>query len=215
MTEFVKVIYTGKEKETGRVFETNDEKTAKELGIYDPKRKYEPSLMILGEGMLIKGFEEALKEMKEGEEKTVEIPPEKAYGERNPELVKLVPLSAFKKSGITPEPGMILTFDGVPARIQSVSSGRVRVDFNHQLAGKTLIFNIKLVKKLKKPEEIAEALVKETLPNSKVELKEKQAVIKVSKQDALLRDIQIRKTATTNNLKKYLKLEKVSFEEEY
>ena len=59
MAEFIKVTYTGRDKDTNQVFDTNDESVAKAENIYNPQIKYEPVLMILGDNQLIKGFEEA------------------------------------------------------------------------------------------------------------------------------------------------------------
>ncbi len=218
MSEFVKVTYTGIEKGTGKVFDTNDKKTAEENGIYNPQLKYEPVLMILGKNQLIKGFEEALAGMKEGEEKEVEIPPEKAYGERREDLIRIVPLQAFKNSNIHPTPGMILELEGAPAKVQSVSSGRVRVDFNHELAGKTLIFKIKLVKKIEKEDEKAKELVMQVFPmeeNVEIKVQGEEIQIKLSKKSALMKDYQARKMLLIQQIKNNLEYKTVKIIEEY
>ena len=218
MIEFVKVTYTGREKETGRIFDTNDEKVAKENNIYDAKFNYKPALMILGKNQLIKGFEEALEKMKPGEEKIVEIPPEKAYGQRKASLVRLIPLQAFKKSKIDPKPGMILQLDGTPARVQSVSGGRVRVDFNHELAGKTLIFNIKLVEKIEKQEDKIKEIVKQVFPfeeNPEIKIKEKDVEIKISKKSTAMQDYQTRKMLLINQIKNFAEMQNIKIIEEY
>jgi len=218
MIEFVKVTYTGREKETGRIFDTNDEKVAKENNIYDAKFNYKPALMILGKNQLIKGFEEALEKMKPGEEKIVEIPPEKAYGQRKASLVRLIPLQAFKKSKIDPKPGMILQLDATPARVQSVSGGRVRVDFNHELAGKTLIFNIKLVEKIEKQEDKIKEIVKQVFPfeeNPEIKIKEKDVEIKISKKSTAMQDYQTRKMLLINQIKNFAEMQNIKIIEEY
>jgi len=140
---FIKITFTGKVKD-GKVFDTTDEKTAKDEGVYNERKIYSPQPVITGSGGLIKGLEEALESIKVGEKKEVEVPPEKGYGERNKQLLRLVPLNVFKKQKINPVPGMPVELDGMPARIQTVAGGRVRVDFNHELAGKTLVFDVKV-----------------------------------------------------------------------
>ncbi len=216
LMEFFKVIYTGRDKTNNKIFDTNDEEVAKKEGVLTPGKKYEPILMIIGDNQLIPGFEEALKGMKPGESKTVEISPDKAYGERKEELVKLVPLKTFKDNNITPYPGMVIDIEGMPARIQSVSGGRVRIDFNHPLAGKTLIFDIKVVEKLEKKEDIAKAITESFFPGEvKVEIKDKEAIVSLSKEATKLKDIQTRKLMVTKDLKKYVGVEKVKFNEEY
>ena len=218
MTEFIKVTYTGKEKDTGRIFDTNNKKVAEENKIYNPQFNYKPLLMILGKGQLIKGFEEALEKMKSGEEKTVEIPPEKGYGERQPGLVKLVPLQVFKKNKIDPKPGMILQLEGTPAKIQSVSGGRVRVDFNHELSGKILIFDIKLEEKIEKQDEQLKELVKQVFPfeeKPKVKIEGKNAEINFSKKSTAMKDYVGRKTVLVQQIKSMMKIENIKITEEH
>ncbi len=55
-------------------------------------------------------------------------------------------MGEFRKQGMKPEVGMAITSDGTTGIIRSVSGGRVRVDFNHELAGKNLVYNIQVVK---------------------------------------------------------------------
>ncbi|NPA76295.1 MAG: peptidylprolyl isomerase [Candidatus Diapherotrites archaeon] len=144
MVRVILVAYEGKDKETGKIFDKVEEE--------------EPYAVILGEDALLPGLEEALENMKEGEEKEVELPPEKAFGERKKELIYVIPEKEFKKRGIRPVPGMPIEADGRVGRVLAVGGGRVQVDFNHELAGRTVIYKIKVISELKTPEEIAEAL---------------------------------------------------------
>jgi len=218
MTEFIKVTYTGKEKDTGRIFDTNNKKVAEKNNMYNPNLNYKPILMILGKKQLIQGFEEALEKMKAGEEKTVEIPPEKGYGVRKPELVRLVPLQVFKQNKIDPKPGMILQLEGTPARIQSVSGGRVRVDFNHELSGKTLIFEVKLEEKIEKQDDQLKELVKQVFPfeeevNSKID--GKNVEINIGKKSTAMKDYDGRKMLLIQQIKTMLDMENVKVIEEH
>ena len=120
----------------------------------------EPTPVIVGMKRLIPGLDEALIGMNPGEKKTVEIQPEKGFGKRDPNLVRLVPISAFKKSNIKPVPGAIVDVDGYPARVLSTSGGRVQIDFNHELAGKTLIYEIEVKSVIKNDSEKASVLTK-------------------------------------------------------
>ncbi len=140
----VKVDYTGK-LENGEVFDTSIESVAKEAGIYVPERPYEPLEFKLGKGQLIKGFEDAVLSMEVGEEKTVTIPSEEAYGERDEQLIQKVPKEAFEGADFTPEVGMVILAGGAPATIIEVNDAEVVLDFNHQLAGKNLVFTIKVL----------------------------------------------------------------------
>ncbi len=156
--DFIKIEYTGKIKENGKVFDTTNEETAKKEGLFNPKTTYGPTLVIIGEEKTIRGLDEELLKMKIGDKKKVEIAPEKGFGKRKPEMMKLVPLSEFKKQNINPYPGMVLNMEGLSCRVISANSGRVRVDFNHPLAGKTLVYELNAKEKLEKDGEKARAV---------------------------------------------------------
>ncbi|MBI5228769.1 peptidylprolyl isomerase [Candidatus Micrarchaeota archaeon] len=160
--DFVKIEYSGRSP-AGKLIDTTNADEAKKEGIFNEKASYKPFLAVVGKGQLLKGLDEALMEAEEGEEKTVIIPKEKAFGDRREELVKLVPLSQFRKQDIDPYPGMVLDLDGMRARVQSVSGGRVRVDFNHELAGQDLTYWFKVLRKFVSPEEKVNALAEENL----------------------------------------------------
>ena len=132
--DIVKVEYTG----------TLDDGT-----VFDTSKGKEPLEFRIGEGKIIKGFEEAVIGMEKGEEKDVKIPPEKAYGHRNPELVAEVPREQFPESMELKE-GMMITLDvpnlgQLPATITKVEGDKITIDLNPPLAGKTLNFKIKVV----------------------------------------------------------------------
>jgi FKBP-type peptidyl-prolyl cis-trans isomerase 2 len=146
--EFIKIIYTGRIAATGKVFDTTSAEKAKEAGITEEHRNYAPVLVVFGKGHVVKGLEEALKGMDIGEQKSVEIAPENAFGIRDPNLVRILPLSEFRKRELDPFPGMLLDLDGVKGVVKSVSGGRVMVDLNHPLAGERLIYDVKIEGKL-------------------------------------------------------------------
>ncbi|MFQ5888051.1 MAG: peptidylprolyl isomerase [Candidatus Hydrothermarchaeales archaeon] len=143
--DMVKVEYTAK-FETGEVIETSNEETAKETGIYDAKKNYKPLVVRAGAGHEIRGFDEALLDMEKGEEKKTIIPPEKGYGEINQDKIKKIPKHLFLERDIVPKKGKVIrTVQGYRARITNVSGDSVELDFNHKLAGKTLVFIIKIL----------------------------------------------------------------------
>ena len=119
--DFVKIKYSGIMKENNMQLDSADD-----------------APIIVGAKWVIPGVDDALKEMNVGEKKKVEIAPEKGFGPRNPKLIKLVPLAEFKKHGQNPQPGMVINADNMKGRVLSVSGGRVKIDFNHPLAGRTL-----------------------------------------------------------------------------
>ncbi len=137
MTEAVKsgdtiaVDYTGK-LENGEVFDTSEGKT--------------PLTFTVGAGMLIKGFDEAVIDMKKGDSKTVTIPPEMGYGPRNEDALVDVPRMHFPDE-IPLEVGLELQLQDpngrpVPAKVAEITDEVVKMDVNHFLAGKTLVFDI-------------------------------------------------------------------------
>ena len=203
MIRFVRVRYTAKIKDTGEIFE----------------KTKEPRPMIVGSDMLIKGLEKALQGMEAGQEKKIVIPPKEAYGERNPSLVRLVPMQIFVKHKMTPYPGMVISLEGLPARIQTVSGGRVRVDFNPMLAGKTLEYQIKIEKTVTSIDEKIKILFGMLFPgipskDLKIEKKENGITIILPKGCLALKDLQERKNAFVENIKKLLKMENVKVTEE-
>lgn len=146
--EFIKISYTGKIAATGKVFDTTSAEKAKEAGITDEHRKYAPVLVVLGKDHVVKGLDESLRSMGIGEQKSIEISPENAFGVRDPNLVRILPLSEFRKRELDPFPGMLLDLDGTKGVVKSVSGGRVMVDLNHSLAGERVIYDVKVEEKL-------------------------------------------------------------------
>ncbi len=144
----VKINYIGRIKGTNEIFDLTYEDVAKKEGIYNTKIKYGPVSIILGSGMVLKGLDKALLEMNVGSKKMVELNPKDAFGERDPRLVKTIPESELKKNGFVPRPGLIVDFSGLKGRIQSVSSGRVRIDFNNPMAGKNIVYEVEIVEKI-------------------------------------------------------------------
>jgi FKBP-type peptidyl-prolyl cis-trans isomerase SlyD len=139
--DLVKLEYTAYSGES--VIDTTDEKIAKDNGIYDQKKKYGPAIIKVGANQVLQGVDETLVGMEKGNEKEFDILPEKAFGVRNSQMVRLVPMKQFRDAGMRPVPGQVINIDNTPAVIRSVNSGRVVVDFNHPLAGVTLKYRIK------------------------------------------------------------------------
>lgn len=141
--DIVEVEYTGK-LENGEVFGTSDKEIAKEAGIYASESNFESLVVKVGSGRVIKGLDKALVGMEKGEEKEITISPENGYGYERPELLLKMPMSAFRKSGIEPHEGMRISTAKGTAKVMKVLENEVEVNFNHPLAGKTLIFEIKV-----------------------------------------------------------------------
>lgn len=162
--DYILLDYTVVVKDENKVIETSQEAVAKEAGIYKPEEVYSPRLVILGETPLWEPVESTLLSIDEGQDFEVEVPPEKAYGVRDPNKVKVVSIRDFHRHGIVPSVGDVVEFEGQRARVVSISGGRVVLDFNHPLAGKTFVVRGRVVKKLTTAEEKAVALLKLYLP---------------------------------------------------
>ena len=105
----------------------------------------EPLEFVAGAGQMIKGFDDAVIGMKVGEEKTVTLQPEDAYGTRDDSRVADIPLATLSDAGITPEAGMQISSSLGMATILEINEDTVKLDYNHELAGKILTFWIKIV----------------------------------------------------------------------
>lgn len=131
----VKIHYKGT-LDDGEVFDSS----------YD---RGEPIEFVVGSGKVIKGFDDAVKDMEVGEKKTIHLEPDEAYGDKDPALVQTIPLSEIPNSEDLPDSGTIYfqTPDGqpIPAEIVEKDDEKVVFDMNHPMAGKPLNFELELV----------------------------------------------------------------------
>jgi peptidylprolyl isomerase len=208
-SDFIIVDYTGKVKETGEVFDTTSEETAKENKLYKEGDIYEPRLVVAGEGWVLKALDDALLTFKLNKNETVEIPPENAFGNRDPEKVKLVPIRRLAARGINPSIGAQIEYDKRLATVRTIGSGRVTLDFNPPLAGKTLVYEVTVQKQLKTLEEKISALIHRRIPAVEVEMFK----FKVGKADVVvdmpdnafyIEGIQLAKRGITMDIKRFL-----------
>jgi FKBP-type peptidyl-prolyl cis-trans isomerase 2 len=129
----VSVNYTGR-LEDGTIFDTSLQEGRN------------PLTAILGQGQLIPGFENGLMGMSVGEKKTIEIQPEDAYGEVNPQLTQEVTLDKVPDNV---KVGDMLQgqnqYGPVQVTVREVNESTVLLDMNHPLAGKKLIFDLEVV----------------------------------------------------------------------
>ncbi|MGC9059360.1 MAG: FKBP-type peptidyl-prolyl cis-trans isomerase [Candidatus Aenigmatarchaeota archaeon] len=173
--DFVYISYVGRIKETGEIFDLTSEEISKKEGIYNPEVRYGDIPIIVGAGFLLPGLEEEIEKMNVGERKIVELEAKKAFGERREDLIKLIPETEFKRQNIEPRVGEFVNVNGIMGRILSVNAGRVRVDFNHPLAGKNLVYEIEIKKQVTDLKEKIYAILKyfanldENLANVKIE----------------------------------------------
>ncbi len=181
--EFLLIDYVAKVKETGEVFDTTIEETAKKERLYKEEELYEPKLVVVGQRWLLETLDESLLNMNLSKPATVEIPPEKAFGNRDPEKVRLVPLRRLTAKGITPQLGMRVEFNGKLATVRTMGAGRVQLDFNPPLAGKTLVYEVTVQKKLETKMEKIKALIHRRIPvvdAEKFGLKTRKTIVEIS-----------------------------------
>jgi peptidylprolyl isomerase len=206
--DFILLDYIAKVKETGEVFDTTIEEVAKKERLYKEGEIYEPKLVVIGEGWVLKALDESLTNMEVGKTETVEIPPEKAFGARDPEKVRRVPLRHLTAKGITPTLGMRLEYDGKMAVVRAIGAGRVLLDFNPPLAGKTLVYEVTVKKKLETPEEKIAALIHRRIPTVEAEkfkftIKAKNVTIEMPEEAFYLEGIQVAKRGIALDIQKF------------
>jgi peptidylprolyl isomerase len=132
---------------TGDVVRVNYRGTLVDGTEFDSSEGRAPLEFTLGDGSVIDGFDEGVTGLEVGEKRTVSIAPEQAYGPKNATLVQRVEADVFAEDPyvgghlnlVAPDGGML------PGIITAVDEDGVEIDFNHPLAGQTLVFEIELV----------------------------------------------------------------------
>jgi len=180
--DFVLIDFIAKVKETGEIFDTTKEDIARKEKLFKESEIYEPNLIVIGEGWLLKTLDESLLSLELGKLASVEIPPDKAFGNRDPEKVRLVPLKRLVAKGINPQLGMRVEFEGKLAIVRTIGAGRVQLDFNPPLAGKTLVYEVTVQQKLETEKEKIDALIHRRIPSvdvSKFDVKNRKTTVEI------------------------------------
>jgi FKBP-type peptidyl-prolyl cis-trans isomerase SlyD len=136
---FIRLSYTG--RIGGRVFDTTDESVAKEEGLHNPQAVYGPVLVRVGNRHVVMGLDDDLAGKEAGDEGTVEVPPEKAFGLHDEARVESVSLAQFKEK---PQVGQTVQIDDREGVVANIIGRRAVVDFNHPFAGKTVTYSYKI-----------------------------------------------------------------------
>jgi peptidylprolyl isomerase len=217
--DFIVVELTGLAEETGEVFDTTSEETAKEQGTYDEKRTYGPRLVVAGEGWVLKGLDTRLRGLKVGEEQKIEIPAAEAFGERDAENVQTIPFRVLRSKGVNPALGAELEIDGRSAVVRSIGAGRVQVDYNPRLAGRKIVYTVKVTELIEDEKAKFRALIKRRFPGVDAEkfgLKKtkKRLHVEVPEEVFFGENVQIAKKALANDILRFFKsLDEVEFGE--
>ncbi|MDH5795597.1 MAG: peptidylprolyl isomerase [Candidatus Bathyarchaeota archaeon] len=206
--DFILVDYVGRVSETGEIFDTTIEDAAKNEGIYKEGGIYEPSLVVVGEGWVLKALDESLPNLELKKTDKIEIPPDKAFGNRDPEKIRLYPLRKLTSRRITPQVGMRVEVDGRLATVRTMGSGRVLLDFNPPLAGKTLVYEVTVQKKLTRVKERILALIHRRMPQVDIsgfslEIKANEVTVGVPDEAFYVEGLQITKRGVFIDIQKF------------
>ncbi len=154
--DFVELEYTAYTAEGDQLVDTTDPEVAEEEGVDDQGQEFKPRTIVLGEGHIFEGVEEALIGSEVGDSGAVTIPAEEAFGEYDPDDVQTV--SAEKIDEDDRYPGANVQIDGQQGYISTIIGGRARVDFNHPLAGDDVEYEYTIVDEVEDREQQAAGL---------------------------------------------------------
>ncbi len=207
--DFILINYTSKVKETNEVFDTTYEDIAKKEHLFKEGEIYDPKLVVIGEGWVLKALDDSLTTMELCKSCTLEISPEKGFGPRDPEKIKRVSLKQLLAKEINPVIGARIEFQGKMATVRSIGAGRVLLDFNPPLAGRTLIYETIVTKKLEKPEEKISALIHRRVPvveedKFKICILDKTLTVDMPEETFYVEGIQIAKRGISMDIQKFI-----------
>lgn len=216
--DVIKIELVIKDHNTKEVLDTTLENIAKGSGIYDSKTRYEPLTVVFSSGELLKGVEENIRELEEGKEKEFTLTKDKAFGDRNPKLIQLIPQIDFKKEKIDPKPGMHINLGNKQGKVLNVSGGRVQVDFNPEFAGRDLDYKVTLKKLCTTDKDKAEALFSKYfffMPEGKARLNTNDSELEIVVPGALPKEIDYIKYLFIQSVFECCGFSNVKFSENY
>ena len=200
--------YTAKVKDTGEAIESTSEEEAKKLNIYDESKRYGPRLIAVGEGWVLSGLDEEIKKMDVGQKKEIELAPEKAFGARDPTQTRMVPLRKFGEREHELGVGDTVEIDNRVGTVRFIGSGRAQVDFNHRLAGKSIVYHLEVLSKVDSDDEKVKALVDRRLSadtsKASAELKGEDLTVTIPEDMYLAEGLQILKRGVANDVFKFV-----------
>ncbi len=214
------VDYTAKVKDSEEVFDTTIEEDAKKYSIHEQNVKYQPKLVSIGEVSypVLKGLDEALAKTAVGDKLTVEVTPDKGFGERDSGKVRMIPIRKLGEDAEKVSVGDTIEVDNKRGIIRFIGSGRVQIDYNHRYAGKTILFDVNVLKSLDSANDKVDGILKNRLPveDSKIsfDLKDKEVSITIPEEILRADGLQIMKHFIQLDIFKFVPtLEKVNFVE--
>ena len=210
------VDYTAKVKGSDDIFETTIEDEAKKHSIHDPDVKYQPKLVSVGESWVLKGFDEALANTKVGDKLTVEVTPDKGFGERDSGKVRMIPLRKLGEDAEKVSVGDTIDIDNKTGIIRYIGSGRVQVDYNHRFAGKTILYDVNVLKSLDSDDDKILGILKRHIPvdDAKLAFKKTGNVVDITIPEEIFRSdgLQVLKHFIQIDIFKFVpSLEKINY----
>lgn len=205
------------------VFQASNLEDAKKMASYDPKKPhlYTPELVLVGEkGFVLDKIDAELQKMKYGEEKIVVLEPKDAFGDRDPSKIeKMAPHKFIKVMNTPPKLGAEYHDEkGRHGTVISMDQGRIRVDFNHPLAGRKVQYKLKALERIDKFEDKVLAYLgrrmQGTLPDLfKIDYKEAEKTIDITVPEyfAFQQNIGYAEFGSAYDLQNYLKVDIVNF----
>lgn len=217
--DFILIDYMMKVKETNEAIDTTIAEEAKKEGIFNEETIYSPMLVVVGEGWVLKALDDSLIGLQIGKQDVIEISPEDAFGLRDQSLVRTILARKLKDKNIYP--GARVEVNGKIATVRTIGAGRVQVDFNPPLAGRTLVYNLQIKKSLKRKKDKLEALINRRIPSvdvQKFELNLRKNIfrIKLPIEALFVEGIQYTKRGIATDIQKYFpEIDTVTFLETF
>ena len=221
--DFILADFVGYTHDDHRLFDTTKEDVAKAEDVYEEEEIYQPRLLIVGQGWMVPGVDEALKGMKVGQTKKITLEPQKAFGLRDSQQVRIIPRARIKSEKKLVR-GMRVRIGNQSGIVRHVGGGRVTVDFNPLLAGHTIDYEITVKKKLSRAQEKLEAFIFRRFSGVdektiSITTKGKTVTIAISADPRILlnQSLQVWKLGVTHDIETHMKdkYNKVIFTEEW
>jgi peptidylprolyl isomerase len=221
--DFILADFIGYTHDDHKLFDTTKEDVAKAENVFEEDEIYQPRLIIVGQGWMVPGVDEALIGMKIGQTKNLTLEPQKAFGLRDAQQVRIIPRARVKTDKKLVR-GMRVRIGNQTGTVRHVGGGRVTVDFNPVLAGHTVDYEITVKKRLSRTQEKLEAFVYRRFSgvdekSIKISAKGKTITIALSPDPRILlnQSLQVWKLGVTHDIETYMKdkYSKVLFTEEW
>ena len=187
--------FTASTKGDDIIFDTTHLEVAKEEGLFKENDRYEPALVVVGWNWLLAAVEEELVGLKIGESKTIEVPPEKGAGVRDPTKIKKIAKVKLAKHGARGYKGEEIKFGNERCIVTTDLGRTVRVDFNSPFAGKTLVYDVIIREIVSDKTERLKAVLRRRIPGIPedrydVTMKKKVVTVELPQETRYIENIQ-------------------------